>query len=284
MSIGVPGNKGLTSSHQTGPMRSPATPEHAPTRVSLLGGEVDLVTPGEVLDFIDARVAAGRGAVIANHNLHSLYLRRRLLRMRQFYEIADLVEADSTPMILWGRLLGFPIRREHRCTYLDWREDFWARAGAGGWRVFYLGGAPGVAARGAQAVRLRHPGVEITTRDGFFDPAFGSDDTRAVLGEIAAVRPQVLFVGMGMPRQEHWILDNADALARYVVLPVGAAFDYEAGVIPTPPRWMGAAGLEWAFRLVSEPRRLFARYVLEPWALLPLAAADVAGRLAPRRP
>jgi N-acetylglucosaminyldiphosphoundecaprenol N-acetyl-beta-D-mannosaminyltransferase len=254
-------------------------PGARPARVRLLGGEVDLVTADQVMAFISARVAQGRGGLIANHNLHSLYLQRRLPRMRDFYRAADLIEADSKPLILWGRLLGAPIGGRHRCTYLDWRETFWARAQAHGWRVFYLGGAHGVAEQGATAVRARFPQVRLAVAHGYFDARAGSADNDQVLAEIAAFGAQVLLVGMGMPRQEQWIFDHAERLRPYVVLPVGAAFDYEAGVIPTPPRWLGRMGLEWAYRFVSEPGRLFTRYFLEPWALLLPALEDIAARL-----
>ncbi|MDP3379476.1 MAG: WecB/TagA/CpsF family glycosyltransferase, partial [Brevundimonas sp.] len=79
---------------------------------------------------------------------------------------------------------------------------------------------------------------------------------------------QVLLVGMGMPRQEIWIADHLDALPDCVVLNVGAAFDYEAGVQKAAPRWMGKAGLEWLYRLAVDPRRLFHRYCVEPWHLI----------------
>ncbi len=89
---------------------SSATPSHsAPARVSILGGEVDLVTPTEMLHLTDALVSAGGPAVIANHNAHSLALTRRSPAMRAFFADADLVQIDSTPMILWARLLGLPV-------------------------------------------------------------------------------------------------------------------------------------------------------------------------------
>src|SRR5580692_9403251 len=98
----------------------------APMRVRLLGGDVDLIRPWDVLRRIDgAAAASGKPVLIANHNAHSLFLLRRSARLRAFFAEADLIQIDSTPLILWGRLLGLPLTRKMRSTYLDWREDFW---------------------------------------------------------------------------------------------------------------------------------------------------------------
>jgi len=248
-----------------------------PARVSLLGGEVDAVTPAELIAFAEDRVRAGGGAVIANHNLHSLYWLRREPEMAAFYRMADLIEIDSRPLIAWGRWLGRPIDARHRATYLDWRDAFWRAAQAGGWRVFHLGGAPGVAEQAAKALTQRWPGVEIGVRHGYFD----LDDPKeaaAVVETIRDWRPDVLFVGMGMPRQERWIARHRGALPPCVIFTVGAAFDYEAGATPTPPRWSGRIGLEWLFRFAAEPTRLFSRYFVEPWSLIGPALADLKGR------
>jgi N-acetylglucosaminyldiphosphoundecaprenol N-acetyl-beta-D-mannosaminyltransferase len=201
--------------------------------------------------------------------------------MRALYDRADLIEIDSVPLIAWGRLLGAEVSRAHRCTYLDWREAFWAEAAARGWRVFHLGCAPGVGEAARAAIGRRHPGVEIGVRHGFFDLDGAEND--AVLAEIAAFRPDVLFVGMGMPRQEAWIEANFDRLPEAVVFPVGAAFDFEAGRARTPPRWTGRLGVEWLHRFAHEPGRLFSRYFLEPWSLLGAAAGDVRRAVAGQR-
>jgi N-acetylglucosaminyldiphosphoundecaprenol N-acetyl-beta-D-mannosaminyltransferase len=253
------------------------TVEDRPARIRLLGGEVDAVTPAAVIAFTEARIRSGRGGVIANHNLHSLYWLRREPEMSDFYRMADLVEIDSRPLIAWGRWLGYPVGIEHRATYLDWREAFWRAAQAGGWRVFQLGGAPGVADQAAEALRLRWPGVEIGVRHGFFD-LDDPNEANAVVAEIRDWRPDVLFVGMGMPRQERWVARHRTALPACVIFTVGAAFDYEAGVTPTPPRWSGRLGVEWLFRFAAEPTRLFTRYFIEPWSLIGPALADLRGR------
>ena len=250
---------------------SPTAACDRPLRIRLLGAAVDVTTPAAVLAFIADRADRGGRALVANHNLHSLYLLRQDPGLAAFFDQADLVEIDSTPLIWWGRAMGLPVSRANRCTYLDWRDDFWRMAAERNWRVFYLGGAPGVADQAARRLTARWAGVTIATRNGFFAPA----DEAQVAAQINAFAPHVLFVGMGMPIQERWIARNLQALIACVILPVGAAFDYEAGAQTAAPRILGALGLEWLFRLVGQPRRLFTRYLVEPWSLIPAALADV---------
>jgi N-acetylglucosaminyldiphosphoundecaprenol N-acetyl-beta-D-mannosaminyltransferase len=255
----------------------------ASERTRLLGEWVDLLRPEEVMQLIERRIAERRRTVIANHNLHSLYLVRRDPGMRAFYDRAELVEVDSRPMVAVARALGGRSRAFHRCTYLDWREHFWSLASRNGWRVQYVGGAPGVAAEAARRLSARYPGAVIDVLDGYFDATRTGPANVAVIGRVRAFDPHVLFVGMGMPRQERWISENLEALPPAVILSVGAAFDYEAGVQAAAPRWMGRAGLEWAYRLVRDPRRLWRRYLVEPWALLPALAGDVVAALRGRQ-
>jgi N-acetylglucosaminyldiphosphoundecaprenol N-acetyl-beta-D-mannosaminyltransferase len=251
----------------------------APRRVRLLGGDVDLATPGDMLRFVELTADAGGVALVANHNSHSLFLLRRSPALRAFFDEADLIQIDSTPLILWGRLMGLPLKRAMRSTYLDWRGDFWRLADQRRWRVFYLGGAPGVAEEAARRLSAQYPNALIGQHHGYFDQAPTSAENRKVLARIAAFDPDVLMVGMGMPLQETWALQNMGQLKRGAILTVGAAFDYEAGVQPTPPRWTGKLGVEWLARLVAQPRRLAARYLVEPWSLLGPAIQDVSAAL-----
>jgi len=247
-----------------------------PKRIELLGSAMDLVTADQVLGRITEAAEGGPRVLIANHNLHSLYLIGREPEMAALYGRADLIEIDSRPLILWGRLLGLKTRVSHRCTYLDWRDAFWRLAQQRRWRIFYLGGAPGVAEEAARRLSAARPGVEIAVHHGYFDRSPGSTEDAAVLAEINAFRPQVLLVGMGMPVQEAWIARHYDELHASAVLPVGAAFDYEAGVQSAAPRVLGSLGLEWLFRLASDPHRLFRRYLVEPWSLIGPALTDLA--------
>ncbi len=242
-------------------------------RLSLLGAEVDVITPAFVMDFVANKVALRQRAIVANHNLHSLYLFQKRADMRAFYAKADLIEIDSTPMIAWARLLGHSVSPAHRCTYLDFREDFWALAQSNAWRVYHIGGEAKHNAASRAAIQARYPKVHLDLHSGFFD--MNGADNEALLADLAAQKPDVLLVGMGMPRQEMWILANLERLPDCVILPVGAAFDYEAGVMYTPPRWTGKLGVEWLVRFVHEPSRLFERYFIEPWHLIPQAYSDL---------
>lgn len=249
-------------------------------RVEVLGGAMDLVRPEEVFHFVAGKIAAREAAVIANHNLHSLYLIRKNVKIAEFYRTSDLIEVDSTPLIFWARIVGRASRRFHRCTYLDWRDTFWARAIEENWKVFFVGGAPGVAEQAAARIQADWPGAQLATHHGYFDAAPDSPENQAVVEAINAYKPDVVLVGMGMPRQEIWVLENRASLGPCVTFTVGGAFDYEAGVQRSSPRWMGQAGLEWLFRLTADPRRLFSRYCVEPWHLVGPAMRDLGRALA----
>jgi N-acetylglucosaminyldiphosphoundecaprenol N-acetyl-beta-D-mannosaminyltransferase len=248
-------------------------------RLQLMGAELDAVTPDQVMDFIARRTERRVKAVIANHNLHSLYLLRQSSSMQAFFRAADLVQIDSIPLIAWGRLLGLPLSRAHRSTYLDWRDRFWALAAERGWRVYLLGSRPGVVEAMQATIQAEWPGAIVAGHHGYFDQQPSSHENRAVVAEINAFRPDVVLVAMGMPLQETWIHANLPALERGVFLSVGGAFDYEVGVQAPAPRWLGALGLEWLFRFACQPRRLFGRYFLEPWALAGPALQDLKGGL-----
>jgi N-acetylglucosaminyldiphosphoundecaprenol N-acetyl-beta-D-mannosaminyltransferase len=170
------------------------------------------------------------------------------------------------------------LSRSYRSTYLDWRDEFWRSATEHGWRVFLLGATQAVNAEAMLRLSAKWPRISFSGHHGYFNQAHGSSDNLALLRRINAFRPDVLLVGMGMPLQEAWIEQNFASLDSGVMLSVGAAFDYEAGAQkPAPPIYSDFC-LEWLFRLAHDPRRLFRRYIVEPWALFAPAITDLTQR------
>lgn len=250
----------------------------------LLDSRVHALTVAELHTRMDDAIKGNERRIFASHNLHSLYLQRTDAKLRSFYDRADYIRIDGMALIALGKLLGLPLRREHRVTYVDWLPVFMSKAAGAGWRVFYLGSKPEVVERATSMLRARFPLLQLATAHGYFQAQIGHPENNRIIDEINAFRPQVLMVGMGMPRQQHWVLDNVDRLNVNAISTAGAALDYVAGEITTPPRWSGRVGLEWLFRLVSEPRRLGRRYLLEPWYILPLLAKHLVRRDKHRHP
>jgi N-acetylglucosaminyldiphosphoundecaprenol N-acetyl-beta-D-mannosaminyltransferase len=131
-----------------------------------------------------------------------------------------------------------------------------------GWRHFFYGGGPGVADRMAARLRSRFPALEIA---GVYSPPFQpmtAEQDEALLQRIGATGPDIVWVGLGTPKQERWMAAHIGRLSAPVLIGVGAAFDFHAGAKRQAPRWMQRCGLEWSFRLMTEPRRLGKRYLV----------------------
>ncbi|MGF1541123.1 MAG: WecB/TagA/CpsF family glycosyltransferase, partial [Pleurocapsa sp.] len=231
----------------------------------LLGVQVNLLDMNQLNSLIVKAVKHQTKWIIANHNLNSLYIYHHNSQMRAFYNQANYIHIDGMALVLLGKLLGIPCQRKHRVTYADWVWSLMEKAVEQDWRILYLGAKPGVADKGAEILQNQYPNLQIDTIHGYFNPAPDNSENQIVLDKINFYQPHVLMVGMGMPRQEQWILDNIDRINTNVILPSGACIDYVAGAIKTPPRWMGKIGLEWLYRLITEPNRLWKRYLIEPW-------------------
>jgi N-acetylglucosaminyldiphosphoundecaprenol N-acetyl-beta-D-mannosaminyltransferase len=163
--------------------------------------------------------------------------------------------------MLAARLLGRRI--PERITYADWAWRLAAFAEAEGFSLYLLGARPGMAQEAARRLQARYPDLEIVgVRHGFFDHAAGSPENEAVVREINDARPDILLVGMGMPLQEYWLMENRDRLQAGVVLTGGGVFDYVSGGLRRGPRILTHSGFEWLARLLVEPRRLWRRYLI----------------------
>ncbi len=250
------------------------------TPYRLLGVNITPLSITELQGVIAQAAQDGQRWVLANHNLHSVYLFQRDPKLREFFAKARLAHVDGMSLVLLARLLGHPVARSQRVTYVDLIRPLMAQAEKSGWRVFFLGSRPGVGEKASEILKTECPGLCIRTHHGYFDRRPGSPENSEVVSRINSFRPHLLIVGMGMPLQEHWVLDNIERLDTNSVLLVGACMDYIAGAVPTPPRWMGRAGMEWLYRLMCEPRRLGRRYLVEPWYIAWLVLKELAGRSA----
>ncbi len=218
-------------------------------------------------------VSADEKSLIAHHNLHSLYLWHKEAEtggslLRDYFNRARYTLIDGMSMVALGRLNGHPIRRDSRIAYNQELPMMMRTAAEENWRVFYLGSSEFVAKIGGELLRKQNPGLQLQTYHGFFSKKKNHPENEAVLERIAAFRPHILFVGMGMPIQEKWVEENFDSIRANVVLASGATLDYFTGTLPRPPAWVGEIGLEWAYRLVHDPRRLAFRYLAEPWLIM----------------
>jgi N-acetylglucosaminyldiphosphoundecaprenol N-acetyl-beta-D-mannosaminyltransferase len=256
-------------------MKNYLTEPTATEAIEILGINVNPLSISQLNNLIARAISYQQKWIIAHQNLHSVYIYHHDPKMQAFYAKAEYTHIDSMALVFLGKLLDFPLQREQRVTYVDWTNPLMAEAAERGWRIFYLGSKPGVAEQGAEILQKKFPGLQIITADGYFEPGLNSKENQAILAQIQTYQPHILMVGMSMPRQEHWILDNLEQISANAILPCGAAIDYVAGTVPTPPRWTGKIGLEWLFRLIAEPKRLWRRYLVEPWFLLKLLMNDL---------
>jgi N-acetylglucosaminyldiphosphoundecaprenol N-acetyl-beta-D-mannosaminyltransferase len=243
--------------------------------VSFLGLTLQPRSLPQMSELVEQGIRERRKWIISCHNLHSVYLLHKVAKVREFYARAHWTYLDGMPLVALGRLYGYPLQRDQRVTNTDWFAPLMKLAAGKGWRVFNLGSPKHVADKAAEELRRLYPELQFEAQDGYFDASQDSAENEALVERINAYRPDLLMVGMGMPRQELWTQENYARLDAYVILSSnGAALDYFAGAVPTPPRWSGRLGLEWFFRLVNEPRRLYSRYLIEPWYVLLLLLLD----------
>lgn len=198
---------------------------------------------------------------VVGPNAHLVTLAERDDRFADAMQQADLAVPDGISVVMASRLLGEPI--PERVTGGELMERMCREAAHYGFRVFFLGGLPGAARMAAFNLRRRYPDLNIC---GTYCPPRGFENDPAeqarMLREIEHSAPDLLCLAFGAPKQEIWMQENRYLLRVGAILPVGAAFDTQAGLRRRAPRWIQRLALEWLFRLMSEPRRLGRRYVI----------------------
>jgi N-acetylglucosaminyldiphosphoundecaprenol N-acetyl-beta-D-mannosaminyltransferase len=242
------------------PIASAATAPAPPATEAVLGVPLALIDYERTLDWIDAAVASRTPAYLCVAATHTVIAAQDDPALRAAVLGASFTVPDGQPLVWALRALGHDLRdRVYGPTLMDRACERAARTG----QRFYLYGGrnPGALAELARTLRLRHPGLQIV---GGHVPPFRpltEAEEEAVAADIERCRADVVWVGIGVPKQEKWMARMRPRLKAPVLIGVGAAFDFHAGLIPQAPDWMQRTGLEWLFRLAQEPRRLWRRYL-----------------------
>lgn len=224
------------------------------------------------LDRIAALAKAGVGAQVVTLGAEMAVYAQRDRGYRDVINGADLVVADTVGILWAARVLRSPVRE--RVAGIDLAERL---LDAQQWPVYFLGGADGVAATAAAALRARHPQLNVAgTHHGYFSET----DSKDVADTICASGARLVFVALGFPRQEFWIRDHLPRLAPAVCVGVGGAFDVWAGKSPRAPESWRRAGLEWLYRLVREPSRAGRQLALPEFAARVMLERFFVGRRA----
>lgn len=221
---------------------------------------VDALAFDDAIAAVRDLIQRGQGGAIFTPNVDHVVLADTDDRFRRAYRRASLSFADGVPLVWTSRLLGKRI--PEKLSGSDMLVPIVQLAAEQRWGVYLLGGQPGAAAIAAE--RLQEMcGVRVVGVDAAAVSADGSGpDDAAVIERIRAARPDILFVALGTPKQELWIARTLNELRPTVCIGVGASLDFISGHQTRAPQWMSNAGLEWAYRLVREPRRMWRRYLL----------------------
>ncbi len=203
---------------------------------------------------IEALVERG-DATVSYLNIHVANTAWRDLELRAFLEQVDLCYCDGAGVVLGAKIAGEVL--PGRITGADWIWPLAALASDRSWRLFWLGGDPGVSESAAEALRALHPELSIQADHGFHDAAA----TPGLLDRINAFAPHILLVGMGTPTQEHWVVRHRAAIDAPIVWCLGATADFVSGRVDRGPEWLHGRQ-EWLARLLNDPGRLWRRYLI----------------------
>jgi N-acetylglucosaminyldiphosphoundecaprenol N-acetyl-beta-D-mannosaminyltransferase len=225
----------------------------------LAGLDIDRLTEEQVVGRVLDELAAGRGGWIGTPNVAICRVARREPTLHRLISGASLAVPDGMPLLWAARLRGTPLaERVTGAALIFSLSEAAARTGRS---VYFLGGPAGVPEQAGEALCARYPGLTVAGADA---PPMGFDATPegidAVRAKVTAAGPDIVFVGLGFPKQERLIGHLAPSLPAGWFVACGAAIPIAAGVLPRAPLWMQGAGLEWVFRLAREPQRLWKRY------------------------
>lgn len=240
-------------------------------KVTLLGIPVHSVTMDEALAEIERLIALGKPAYVVTPNVDLLVKLQTDEEFRRVYESASLVVPDGMPLVWAAKYLGTPLKA--KVSGSDLFVEFCKVAAKKGYKIYLLGAGPGVAAKAAEVMQACYPGIRVV---GTYSPSFGfekkPEECEMIIQKIREAKPDLLFVGLGAPKQDKFAFRYKERYGVPVSIGVGASIDFMAGQVKRAPLWMQNSGLEWFWRLMMEPTRLWKRYLADDpiffWYLL----------------
>jgi N-acetylglucosaminyldiphosphoundecaprenol N-acetyl-beta-D-mannosaminyltransferase len=252
-----------------------------PRKYPVVGVGISTTSYQEVLSFVRQWLSAHRpdapGRYICVTTANGIITAHKDRGFKEVLNEADIVTPDGMPLVWALRSFGF--KAQARVYGPNLTLALCEQAAYEGHRIFFLGGRPEVLAKLRDRLQARLPDLQIA---GAYSPPFGvisAEEDEAQMRMIRESGAQLVFVGLGEPKQERWMSAHRNRLPGVVLVGVGAAFDFHAGTLRQAPVWMQSAGLEWFFRLAMEPRRLWRRYILTTPRFLPLWAMQRVGLL-----
>ena len=251
-------------------------------RVDVLGVHVSAVTMDRTLEILDHWITTGMQRYVCVTGVHGVMESRRDETLRQIHNNAGLVTPDGMPLVWWSQLTGQ--RQTERVYGPDLLLNCCQRSLTTGYRHFFYGGGDGVAERLVQRLSRRFPGLEVAgTYTPPFRPLTHAEDEE-VVRLINDAAPDIVWVGLSTPKQEYWMAQHVGRLQAPALIGIGAAFDFHAGLKRQAPPWMQRSGLEWFFRLSTEPRQLWKRYLTNNPSFVWLALQEAWRTAVPARP
>jgi N-acetylglucosaminyldiphosphoundecaprenol N-acetyl-beta-D-mannosaminyltransferase len=233
-------------------------------RITLMGCSIDNLTMEETLQTIEGFVRSGQPHQHVVVNVDKLVKASRDPALRRINNDCALVNVDGMPVVWASRLLGRTLKE--RVAGCDLFEALMRRAGERGWRVFLLGATEDVVDRVASTYRGRYPGLVLAGwRNGYWR---GDAEEAQVAEQIRAARPDLLFVAISSPKKEQFLGRWQAGMRVPFAMGVGGTFDVATGRVRRAPRWMQQWGLEWFYRFLQEPRRMFRRYFIDDMAFI----------------
>lgn len=229
--------------------------------VLIQGVRIDNVSMDEAVKEIIGLTQESGKYQVSTPNMDFLYNASKNQHFKEILNTCILNVPDGKPLVLLSKLRRTPLKE--KVSGADLFVNICRESLEKGVKIFLMGSAPGIAVQAKESLERKYPGLKIV---GAVSPSFGFEknehETLGLIKLINETKPDILFVGVGSPKQEFWIHKNLNELEIKVAIGVGASFDFEAGLVNIPPPFVKKIGFAWLWRLVLEPKRLWRRYIL----------------------